>query len=237
VGFSQRSTVSSIGSENDRAEAGLRGRVRTCGTEMDYVYPDHHWVMYTNDTFSPQGHLLERRHRNPDGSQWSIVCRYDEQWRINEKQHAGEQPEANQLFLYRYDSLGRLAQVLQRSPDGERVSESVQYRADGTKTITSYQVPLSETERRSTGVSADAMLHMSMDAVVIMTVCAASGRPIRKVLYDVDERVIRRVAFRYDERGASAGRGRIDRRVSRAMAAGAGRPAEYISVRFGGARN
>jgi hypothetical protein len=50
-------------------------------------------------------------------------------------------------------------------------------------------------------VCADAMLHLSIDAVVIMTVLDANDRPIRKVLYDADDRVIRRVAFRYDTRG------------------------------------
>jgi hypothetical protein len=45
------------------------------------------------------------------------------------------------------------------------------------------------------------MLHLSIDAVVIMTILDASDRPIRKVLYDRDDRVIRRVAFRHDARG------------------------------------
>lgn len=45
------------------------------------------------------------------------------------------------------------------------------------------------------------MLHLSIDAVVIMTALDASDRPIRQVLYDRDDRVIRRVAFRYDARG------------------------------------
>jgi hypothetical protein len=119
----------------DREDAGLRGRVKICCTERDYVYPDHHWVMYTDDTFSPQGHLLERRHRNPEGSRWSIICRYDEQWRILEKEHIGEKADTQQLFSYRYDPLGRLDRIMLRSgQEGERVFESVQYAADGTTT-------------------------------------------------------------------------------------------------------
>jgi hypothetical protein len=39
------------------------------------------------------------------------------------------------------------------------------------------------------------MLHASLDAVAIMTSFDSSDRPIRKVLYDADDRVIRRVAF------------------------------------------
>lgn len=186
----------------DREEAELRGRVKICSTERDYVYPDHHWVMYTNDTFSPQGHLLERRHRNPEGSHWSVVCRYDEHGRILKKEQVGEKPEAYQLFSYRYDPLGRLERVILHSAqEGERVFESVQYAPDGTRTRTSYPILVDHKQRKISGVSAESMLHMSIDAVVIMTVFDASDRPIRKVLYDGDDRVIRRVAFRYDVRG------------------------------------
>jgi hypothetical protein len=125
---------------------------------MDYVYPDRHWVMHTHQAFSPQGNLLERRHQNPNGSHWSIVCRYDERGGIVQK----EQPK--QRFSYLYDSLGRLERVLSNTDQGgERVIESLQYAADGAKTSTSYPPPLSDTERRSTGV----MLHVSVDAVAM----------------------------------------------------------------------
>jgi hypothetical protein len=174
------------------------------------VYPDHHWVMYTDDTFSPQGHLLERRHRNPEGSYWSIICRYDEHGRVLEKEQVGERPAAQQLFSYRYDPFSRLDRVMLHSAqEGERVFESVQYAADGTKTKTSYPTPLDDNQRKTTGVCAESMLHLSIDAVVIMTVLDASDRPIRKVLYDGDDRVIRRVAFRYDARGFAPRRGGI----------------------------
>ena len=157
--------------------------------------------MNTDDTFSPQGHLLERRHRNPEGSYWSIICRYDEHGRILEKE-VSEKPAAQQLFSYLYDPFGRLDRVMLRSAqEGERVFESVQYAADGTKTKTSYPTPLDDNQRKIAGVCAESMLHLSIDAVVIMTVFDASDRPIRKVLYDGDDRVIRRVAFRYDPRG------------------------------------
>jgi hypothetical protein len=158
--------------------------------------------MHTDDTFSQQGNLLERRHRNGDGSRWSIINRYDEHGRILEREHAVESPAAQQLFSYRYDPLGRLDRVtLHSGQAGERVFESVQYAADGTRTETLYPPPLDDTQRRMAGVFDESRLHLSSDAVVIMTVFDASDRPIRKVLYDGDDRVIRRVAFRYDARG------------------------------------
>jgi hypothetical protein len=159
---------------------------------------------------------------DPEGSYWSIICRYDEHGRILEKEQVGEKPAAQQLFSYRYDPFGRLDRMLRSAPEAERVFESVQYAADGTKTKTSYPTPIDDNQRKTAGVCAESMLHLSIDAVVIMTVFDATDRPIRKVLYDGDDRVIRRVAFRYDPhelRGGQnhsrkgdllAGRGRAD---------------------------
>jgi hypothetical protein len=173
-----------------------------CRTEVDYQNADHPWVRRTDETYSAQGQLLEQRHLNPDGSAWSMILRYGENGQLVEKQIFGAEPAANQLFSYRYDPLGRLERVILRDPqEFERVCESVQYAADGTKTRTEYPTPLSETQRRQTGVCVEAMLHVSLDAVAIMTIADASDRPIRKVLYDADDRVIRRVGFRYCESG------------------------------------
>jgi hypothetical protein len=91
--------------------------------------------------------------------------------------------------------------MLRSAQEGERVFESVQYAADGTTTRTSYPTPLDEARRQNTSVFAEAMLHVSLDAVVVTTLLDASDRPIRKVLYDRDDRVIRRIGFRYDARG------------------------------------
>jgi len=158
--------------------------------------------MHTGDTFSLEGHLLQKRHRNPNGSHWSTIFRYDEQGRILEKEQLSEDPGAGQFFSYQYDVLGRLDRIALRSgKDGECVFESVQYAADGTKTRTSYPTALDGTKRETTSVSAESMLHYSMEAVVIMTVLDPGDYPIRKVLYDADDRVIRRVGFRYDTRG------------------------------------
>jgi hypothetical protein len=145
----------------DRKEAELRGGVRTCQLELDYVYSDRHWVMQTADVYSREGNLLERRHRNPDGSQWSTICRYDEQERILEKACLGQTLTAEELFLYHYDELGRLERVMARSRDGsERVFESFRYANDGTKTQIAYPPPLDERNR----MSAASDLHFSVDA-------------------------------------------------------------------------
>ena len=113
-----------------------------------------------------------------------------------------EKEQANELLSYNYDSLGRLERVFERSGSkSERVFESIQYAADGTKTRTTYPATIEESKRRMTSVAASAMLHVSLEAVAIMAVLYSSGLPIRKVFYDVDDRVIRRVAFRHDTGG------------------------------------
>lgn len=191
--FSQRSGVT------DREEAGLRGLVETVGVERDYIHPDHHWVMHTSDVFSLEGHLLERQHRNPNGLHWSIICRYAYS-RITVKEYFNKGAESGEVFSYHYDALGRLDRVILRSGrDVERVVESFQYSSDGTKTQTIYPIPVDNERRVSTFT--DSMLHASADAVAIMTTFDASDRPARKVLYDADNRVIRRTIFRYDFRG------------------------------------
>jgi len=178
----------------DREEAGLRGPVSTCSTETDRLS--------TTATYSLQGDLLELRQQDSDRMKWSVICRYDDHNRIIEKECVGNMVKGDRFFSYRYDSLGRLERVLVRvAKEGERVYESIQYAADGTKTSTLYPVALNPGRTGLTSITAESALHFSTDAVAIMTSFDASERPTRRVLYDVDDRVIRRVAFRYDERG------------------------------------
>lgn len=185
----------------DREKSGLRGKVKTCSTEHTVKYPDHDWVMRTDDSFSPEGRLLERRHRNGDGSHWSHIYTYDEHGRLLRKEVIGGTPDDRHVFSYQYDQVGRLENVLYSAKEAGRTFESVRYAADGTKTETSYPIWPDDIKRPTTVVSAGDAFHMSIDAVTIMTSFDMNGRPIRKVLYDEDDRVIRRVGFRYNERG------------------------------------
>lgn len=186
----------------DREESGLRGSIRNCCTERDYVYPDRQWVMKTDDAFTPSGYLIQRLHRNPNGSQWSLVCRYDDREQILEKEEFSDLFNDRRRFLYEYDKQCRLDRIILRSEQqGERVYESVRYVADGTKAVTSYPIQLDERQRQTAFVSTDAALHLSLDAAVVVTIFDTHDRPIRKVLYDADDRVIRRIGFCYDSRG------------------------------------
>src|SRR5664279_4098124 len=110
--------------------------------------PKRQWVMHTSTIFSPGGNLLEQRHRNPDGSHWSMECRYDDGGRLSQKDEANIQ--GTQLLLYyHYDSFGRLERVVARSATGtDRVYELYQYDETGRKTE-SCLIPVSYTHLRA----------------------------------------------------------------------------------------
>lgn len=201
---------------NDREQAGLRGHVRACVLELDYVHPDRHWVMTTSTVFSPQGNLLRQDHRNPGGSSWSIFCRYDGQGRILDRSvSADPRGEVRALsYYYDYDALGRLERVVQRSAAGlERVLESYRYEATGRKILTEY---LSLGLRKQGIVfGLDDSFHFSADASSVVTLFDEHERPVKRVIYDPNDRVDRRISFRYDaagrllEEGEDEGNGRI----------------------------
>lgn len=185
----------------DREQAGLRGAVKTCVSERDYAYPDHHWVMHTTNTFSAEGNLLEKRHRNPDGSQWSTICRYDDQGRLSQKEDLPEDLEAaKQVFSYQYDALGRLERVAARSERGtERVCESYRYDRAGRKTMTVYPDP--GLRGKCIGIDLELTLEISAEASSIMTIFDDRDRPVKRVFYDPNGMVDRRILMRYDAAG------------------------------------
>lgn len=182
----------------DKEKSGLRGPVRACELERDYVYPDHHWVMRTTTSFSEDGSLLNMRHTNPDGSQWSVVCRYDDHGRLLQK----EQPcsEGTQLLSYRYDASGRLERVVARSTTtgAERVCESYEYDGTGRKRATVYPDPAL---RGKMSVSVEAVFKMSPEASAIRTAFGPEERPVEREFYDLNGRVERRILMQYDSAG------------------------------------
>ena len=195
----------------DTGQFGLRGPVRVCETEREYVQPDRQWVMHTSTIFSTDGNLLERRHRNPDGSQWSMVCRYDDGGRLSQKDEANFQ--GTQLLCYRYDSFGRVVDVTARSAaDTERVCESYQYDETGRKTLTVYPDPALRGKLHTTVETA---FETSADASSIVTHFDHQDRPLKRVFFDLNDRVERRILMRYDaawrlvEEGESEGNGVI----------------------------
>jgi hypothetical protein len=181
----------------DTGQFGLRGPVRVCETEREYVYPDRQWVMHTSTIFSTGGGLLEQRHRNPDGSHWSMECRYDDGGRLSQKDEANIQ--GTQLLYYHYDSFGRLERVVARSATGtDRVYELYQYDETGRKTVTVYPDPALRGKLHTTVETA---FETSADASSIVTHFDHQDRPWKRLFYDLNGRVERRILMRYDAAG------------------------------------
>jgi len=100
---------------------------------------------------------------------------------------------------------GRLEAVQVRDAGGQRLEESCTYYDDGTSLHTFYpRLP------GGAGVMADSWLHMSVDAVRIMTLQDRRGNPLEKVLYNADDRPIQRVLFLYDSEGRLSEEGEAD---------------------------
>lgn len=135
-----------------------------------------------------------------------MVRQFDAQGRLVSEDHSGSRPQS---LAYRYDAASRLTRVDERAPDGdEHVRESYLYHDDGTSTVTQYiDPPLRD---QNIAVSVEMTMHFSLDAVSVMTLRNREGRPITKVFYDVDNRVIRRVRFCYDAAGHLLEEGEVE---------------------------
>jgi hypothetical protein len=177
-----------------------------CALECGYIYPDKDWVTYTTTTFSERGDLLEQRHRNPDGSQWVIICHYDDLGRVSQKEQRGS--EAEQVFSYHYDAVGRLERVVAHSQTGaERVCESYQHDLAGQKVVTVYPDPVF---RGKISVDIEAAFETSIEASSILTIFDEWDRPVKRVFYDPNGRVDRRILMRYDIAGRLIEEGELE---------------------------
>ncbi len=78
---------------SDREAAGLRGPVAVCEAEQ----LERGFV--TKESFRRDGRCTERWHRNRDGSEWTMVRRYDREGQVIEEEHTGP---AAQTLAYSY---------------------------------------------------------------------------------------------------------------------------------------
>jgi hypothetical protein len=88
------------------------------------------------------------------------------------------------------------------------VQQSYLYDDDGTSTVTQYIDP--PLLHRNVSVLTEHTLHISLDSACIMTMRDSAGRDVKKVLYDSDNRVIRRILFRYDAAGRLVEEGEVE---------------------------
>ena len=181
----------------DREEGGLRGRVRECVTETDYA----DGVGVTERRFARDGRLLEARQKNPNGTEWHALYRYADDGRLLEREYGGsEETAVDRHFRYEYDSLGRVQRVMAQNSSGEeRVFQSHSYDPNGEHRVTEYRDPAMRAQNILV-LSTD-QLRKTSDTVAILTFFDAADRPVKRILYDGNDMVIRRVLIRHDEQG------------------------------------
>src|SRR4030095_1896992 len=182
---------------SDREAAGLRGSVSSCETASN--------GLSTREVFNPKGNRTERWHRGRDGSELRAWWLYDEAGRLRSHETTGPFPE---ISLYDYDGRGRLLRITTRSPEGERVAESYTYADDGGVGVTI--IPTAGPRHVQVAVDADAMLRFSLDAVRVVVRHDRYGRPWWRALYDIDDRIIRKVMFRSDAAGQLIEEGEVN---------------------------
>jgi YD repeat-containing protein len=182
---------------SDREAAGLRGSVSSCETASN--------GLITREVFNPKGNRTERWHRGRDSPELREWWLYDEAGRLRSHETTGPFSE---ISLYDYDARGRLLRITTRSPEGERVAESYTYDDDGSSEFTIIPSPVPR--HVQVAVDADAMLRFSLDAVRVVVRQDHYGRPRWRVLYDIDDRIIRKVLFRYDAAGQLIEEGEVN---------------------------
>jgi hypothetical protein len=105
------------------------------------------------------------------------------------------------LRTYKYDSLGRLAQVTAHDPDGsDWVAETYSYNADGSMTHTRYLEPGATNDSLWQVEGTDAAFP-GFGAVAVTTFFDSSDRPTKTLFIDKEQRVVNTVVLYYDPSG------------------------------------
>ena len=196
---------------DDRAKAGLRGPVSVCRTDTTLLSrgcagnacdtepkeQTHSWIFH----YHPDGRIAQQHCHNPDGSEWTSTWTYDTSGKLREiENHDSKGSESK--AVYQYDQAGRLQRVVGIAADGvENTAETFSY-ADQHKTKTRY-VLSAPGQPGSVAYSIE-----GSDAAVtapgvtsINTVYDRHDRPVEMLFRDSQNRVLTRVALRYDDAG------------------------------------
>jgi len=149
------------------------------------------------ELFHADGRRRELTHEHADLVDWTHRWLYDLDNRLSEETLDGTFPFRR---TFKYDKSGRLETVFHHENQGRWLEESYLHHKDGTSTQISYP----QDHRQHRGESStlfDSLLHISADAVRIVTMRDSREKPLEKVLYDIDDRTIHRVLFLYDDAG------------------------------------
>ena len=180
---------------SDRDKSGLRGRVSVCETEYRCCPPHQYKGLYViREVFHLDGRRDETTHEHVNGTDWTHRWFYRDDKSLIEETYDGTFPFRR---TFKYDRSGRLDQVFHHGDQGRRLEETYLHHADGTSTQIRYLQNRDDVGRTSSTCS-DSMLHVSADAVRVITLRDPQDNPLEEVLYNIDERPIQRVLFVYD---------------------------------------
>ena len=136
--------------------------------------------------FRPDGSLVRRWQRNPDGSEWTSLYEYDDAGRL--MRIRTEDPDFNQSGRHHeYDVMGRLVHLVVSADGSDRLAESYDHDAHGRKKTTVYVDPA--VQRPDTAYfwsfeGTDAV-YSAPGAATVTTLHDASGQPIELLFRDV----------------------------------------------------
>jgi YD repeat-containing protein len=155
--------------------------------------------------FRPDGSLERQWGKNPppNSSEWTRFYEYNDSDQLT-TERAEQGATITVTRLYKYDSAGRISQIIVPDKDGQqRVAETYSYDADGRKKKIVHIDPKLLTEGRGTmfGVDGTDVGYPSPGATSITSIYDGRGRPIEHLFHDSGGELITRIDFRRDERG------------------------------------
>jgi hypothetical protein len=195
----------------DRDGWSLRGPVQSCRVERTWYSrrcgAEQCDIEECGDItvveFRPDGALVRRWHKNPDGSEWRHINEYNSAGQLStERSESVTEPAS--VKRHEYDVAGRLIRTVILKPDGqERVDESYEYDATGQKTKTHYidLAAQSPNMMYAFGVEGTDCSFSAPGAATLITRYNLRGQPAELLFHDRSGRALSRVEFLYDAAG------------------------------------
>jgi YD repeat-containing protein len=183
----------------DRDQWALRGPVHTCRIERTWGFPESgRRTDATALEFRPDGLLLQRRHHNPDGSQWTSSYRYDDAGRLLTIRHQNGAAEAG-LQSYEYDSEGRLSRTIA----ADRLAESYEYDTAGRKKKVLYvdTAALGPGTDYSWQIEGTNTFYSAPGTARLETAYNDRDQPTEVSFHDAEGRLLKRIELHYDPAG------------------------------------
>ncbi|HTR39541.1 MAG TPA: hypothetical protein VMH80_26895 [Bryobacteraceae bacterium] len=192
---------------SDRERWNLRGPVHTCRLERTWQFMRCGTERCEPETggdvsmveFRPDGALLQRWHRNPDGSEWTSTYEYDGNGRLLAIRTQSLVGESNRE-IREYDDAGRLTRRIARNADGrERVVESYEYPSAGRQAKIFHVDPRGPTIN-GWGVEGAVGIFSAPGAATVTKIYERE-HPVEVLFHDAAGVLLSRVDFRYDQAG------------------------------------